>query len=366
MADDKLRPTRLDEVYFSEGNLIEHPIFRISNKEAKPFHDADKELVNLADYVIEHILDTTGAARRKLVVRADPHRGFPTIFAYRVLLAVLKHARVPAPNGSGRDWDWLQKVPITRKAIRQALKLKHGGSAYDYIDEALSAMKGLTLEFYETWWDAPTKSHPGRREESLLKHFQFRCEGRRKKKDSERQQELAIKDEYVELGDGLLASCRAGYFIGVDMDYLNDLRTDLARRLYSYLTKRDGKRASKQAAPALPPPSDSEASASPAPSSTPAVEPTLTYKESLEKLARKLPLARTKPSYVRAKIEPALKVFCAPLAPTGRQFLAKYDFVDDCLVVEFFRDPPAKAIRPSCREAMEASKRGGQPLPLSG
>lgn len=298
-----LQPTRLKEAYLSEGNLIENPIFRLSNKEARPTRAGG--LVDPADYVIEHVLDVDGVARRKLVVRADVHSGFPTMFAYRVLLSVLQRAR---------ELGWPQRVPITRPHIRRDLKMKKGGSALKYIDEALSAMRGVTLVFVETWWDAATSSHPGMREEALIKSFQFRAEGRAKA-TSVRQQELALLDEYVELGDGLLASCKAGYFLGIDVEYLNDLPTDTSQRLYAYLTKRDGGEA-------------------------------VTYSEDLAKLARKFPLARTKPSYVREKLEPALEVLSRPLPPTGRQFLSGFSFADGRLTVEFYRP------RQSCKAAM--------------
>jgi hypothetical protein len=87
-----------------------------------------------------------------------------------------------------------------------------------------------------------------------------------------------------------------------------------AQALYAYLTKRDG-------------------------------GPSATYSESLERLARRFPLARSKPTYVRRSLEPALEALAAPLPPGGRQFLTSYSFggarSDARLFVSFARDTPS-------------------------
>jgi hypothetical protein len=70
----------------------------------------------------------------------------------------------------------------------------------------------------------------------------------------------------------LSLSCQEQYVL-VDLDYINALPTDTARRLYSYLTKRDGKES----------------------------DPKSECSEKLISLAKKLPLPKTSPSAIRLR-----------------------------------------------------------------
>jgi len=85
-----------------EGNIVEHPIWNLSNRQARPKRlmvDAEtgkvlvdprtlkpREYVDPADYTQEFDLGpdpSDGSKRRQLVIKADVHAGFPTVHALR-------------------------------------------------------------------------------------------------------------------------------------------------------------------------------------------------------------------------------------------------------------------------------------------
>lgn len=139
-------------------------------------------------------------------------------------------------------------------------------------------MKNTSYEFHATWYDK--RSGRRRRLESsvsLLTEVQFYDER------SNSQGELRFDGDKdsplssVEFGSLLYESITSGYCIGIDIPYLNAIRSSpLAHRLYGYLTKKDK-------------PGSPEAT-------------TVTCREGIVHLARKLGLAKT----ARSAIVPAL------------------------------------------------------------
>lgn len=295
----------LVEQQVTEGNLLEFPIFKLSNKEARPTRKGG--LLSRDDYAYSFtqvVRNSDGTLLQKSVtIEADVHWGFPTMFAYRVLLAIIDKLR----EQTGGDFS-TARVSISRYEICQRLEMSSiGGTEYELVDHALMALYKLTLVFRNAWVEgqgrgARTRLHRGLRPERLILAHDFLPEGlpgTEAVKVSTQQAQLALSS-WVELGPGLMWNLRNGYCIGQDLSYLNQLqrqRGDTAMRLYSYLSKRDGHR------PA--------------------------YTERLMSLAEKLPLKARFPSQVERILRPALETLCAPVARTEKRFLKEFVFQGD-------------------------------------
>lgn len=297
----------LTERAIAEGNILEYPIFKLSNKEARPYYGRDEQgnpLYREQDYKFAYEYLEPGEAgpvQRRVEIEVDMHSGFPTMFAYNVLIVILEKF---AEDGFRQP-----RVPITRYEICRRLGMtKFAGAQYGYIDDAVRALSGLKAVFTDAWVDFPAKAespppteagaakrargktHTGVRLERIIKDYQFQ-------KESERQPQLPNLDSWVELGTGILNNLRNGYRIGQDLAYLNELRemrAMTAMRLYAYLSKKDasGRRH---------------------------------YEENVGRLAKKLPLSSTKIAELKRILVPALNVLAAPMVKLGgRRFLQEH------------------------------------------
>jgi hypothetical protein len=306
-----------------EGNIVEHPIWRLTNRQAKPLRnmideETGKVLVDKVtgkprqypeptDYTIEIDLGPVpedARKRRQLKVRASVHHGYPTVFAFRVLVVLIEKADSVGYVS--------QKVEITPTEIARGLGIDQpGGSRYDAIYAALNALEGVELCYVDTYYDISAKRvTPGRRTERLVKKSVFKAT----REDPSPSLTLpgvepapvgkvvstpnidgtADPENYVELGDGLWASLTAGYRFGIDREYLNDLPTELSQRLYSYLAKKD--RSGR-------------------------------WEENLIGLGRRLGLSKLAPAHIREAVEPALVLLETPCGPTGKVFVRSHQFL---------------------------------------
>lgn len=307
-----------------EGNIVEHPIWKLTNRQAKPMRpmvdeETGKVLVHPetgkpklyadpADYTLDIDLGSApddARKRRRLHITASVHHGFPTVFAFRVLVVIVEKAH--ALNYAS------QKVEITPTEIVKGLGIeKRGGSTYRGIYDALNALESVELCYVDTYYDITSKRvTPGRRTERLVKKSVFKAT---REDDDSIPTSLTLAgiepppppaaassgprhepENYVELGDGLWLSLTSGYRFPVDREYLNDLPNELTQRLYSYLTKKDGARAD--------------------------------YEENVVSLGRRLGLSKTNPSDIRDSLEPALDVLATPRGSTRKVFLLSHRFV---------------------------------------
>lgn len=111
----------------------------------------------------------------------------------------------------------------------------------------------------------------------------------------------------IQLSPVLFESLRRGYCNGVDLDYVNRLKSPLAQRLYLYLTKKDHQR--------------------------------LSYVESLKTLATKMNLRATKPSAIKEALVPALRTLSEGRggSRSSKQFLRDWQIEDGQVQVSFLR-----------------------------
>ncbi len=292
-----------------EGNIVEHPIWKLSNRQARPKRlmvDVEtgkvlidpetlkpREYVDPEDYTQELDLGPDprdGRRRRQLIIKADVHAGFPTVHALRVLVVVAEKAHYLGYAN--------QKVPITPAEIARGLGVENpAGPHFSAIYNSLDALEGVQLVYVDTYYDVRARAvHPGRRTERLVKKTVFRLRPRRRSSLQIGVDAAAasVPEDYVELGDGLWESLTSGYRFAVDRTYLNGLDTDLAQRLYSYLAKKDYR--------------------------------SRFYEESVIKVGRRLGIAKTSPSDIRASLQPACEVLLRPSGPERKVFLRSFAF----------------------------------------
>jgi hypothetical protein len=315
-----------------EGNIVEHPIWKLSNRQARPKRLMvdketgkvliDPETLKPREYVdpddYTQVIDlgpdpTDPRKRRQLVIKADLHAGFPTVHAFRVLVVIVEKAHALRYAS--------QKVPITPTQIAAGLGIEEpGGTGYAAIYKSLDALENVQLCYVDTYYDVTSKSvHPGRRTERLVKKSVFNLKPLRPPSHCTGTVSYSIKisaiassstcssaaprdppsnapdlENYVELGDGLWLSLTSGYRFAVDRPYLNSLPTEMAQRLYSYLAKKDYK--------------------------------SRFYGERVVSIGRRLGLSKTIPSDIRASLEPACKALRQPVGTDRKAFLREYTF----------------------------------------
>lgn len=277
----------LHETGVTEGHTASLPFFKLSRKDAHPHRgknaDGTVNRVN-EDYTEEYHLGP-GAT---LIIKANPHYGYPTVFAMRVLLVIEDRCRHLGYIS--------RKVPITLQEIAHGLGIKRpGGKNLKAIKNALYAMAGGHFLALETWQDPDTKTKLDTTGwDQLITGFQLGSDS----------SGAAVGDltNYVELGERFYESLRKGNRVGVDLKYIAELPNDTAQRLYIYLTKNNGDIVS-----------DGEKT------------PRLSYTEGIMKFATKVAITSTRPAKIRATLTRGL----APLArPTksGKQFLSSFTF----------------------------------------
>jgi hypothetical protein len=132
---------RPSESAITEGNLAELPIWVLSNKEARRLSStASLDAVTLATYT--KVLQL--AEGSSVAIEASPKHGFPTMFAYRVLLVVLDTAQ--------KDGLQSRLVRLSRYDIALRLGYRQPGSAvYDDIENALRSLASIKFEFRDSW-----------------------------------------------------------------------------------------------------------------------------------------------------------------------------------------------------------------------
>jgi hypothetical protein len=145
-----------------EGNIVEHPIWKLSNRQARPRrvmidketgkvltdpkNGRSREYVDPEDYtqVIDLGPDPSDRLRRRqLVIKADVHSGYPTVHAFRVLVVVVETAHALGYAS--------QKVPITPTLIAKGLGVEEpGGTDYEAIYNSLDALENVQLCYVDT------------------------------------------------------------------------------------------------------------------------------------------------------------------------------------------------------------------------
>ena len=271
--------------------------------------------------------------RRRIRIVATEEYGFPTVFTERVLYALfsLAQRQYGRPNPIKNPWlPANRRLHVSRAAIARELGNPRPSKAdYRFIAEACHAMKNTSYEFQATWWDTRSgRLKKLERSVSLLTEVQFYNESGGAQGELRFDDDGDAKISFVEFGSLLFESLTSGYCIGIDIPYLNAIRSSpLAHRLYGYLTKKDQ-------------------------------QPT--YSEGIAKLARKLGLAKTARSAIIPALDQALELLKRELPVAGgpaRRFVESWSYSEsDVLAIRFFRDGSDRAAAEQFRKERERNE----------
>lgn len=278
---------RLDEKGVTDGHIPSLPFFKLSRKDAHPNRGKNADgTINkvMEDYTEEYHLGPSA----KLVLKANPHYGFPTVFAMRVLLVIEDRCRHLGYVS--------RKVPITLQEIAQGMGVKRpGGKMIKAIKHALYAMAGGHFLALEAWLDPVTKKHVDDTGwEQLITGFRLGSDS----------SGAPVGDipNFVELGERLFESLRLKYRMAVDNQYIAELPNETAQRLYIYLTTKNRDEVEGGE-----------------------VTPRLSYTENMMKFATKVGITATRPAKVRTTLTRGLVPLARP-SKSGKLFLSSYNF----------------------------------------
>ncbi|WP_342382202.1 hypothetical protein NVS55_40100 (plasmid) [Myxococcus stipitatus] len=298
-------PTHVVEDAVAEGNVLELPLFRLSQHPGKAPADPQTALNRLIHvYRLDGRTDQDAQLKneRRIEITANQRWGFPTMLGLRILVAVMERSQQMGFSSP--------KIPISRWELCDLLNLDKCGKSYTLLNHQIAAMKALTIICHNCWHrkGAPKASSDKQQSISLIADFAFEQEGGAQPSS---QTQLAFgTPQHITLGDAIYQSLSAGYRLGIDRSYLNDLaRFDNAAavRLYAYLSKKDTREM---------------------------------YTENIIKLASKLPHSDLRPTKIKKTLEPALRRLTDPLPHSGKRFLESFVFEgtgsDTRLVVRYF------------------------------
>jgi hypothetical protein len=271
---DTRRP--LQEHATVEGNLMEYPIFALSNKEAKPtkadpsgaLDPKTNKVKRVPDYerfkraIALETKTESGIVLRRVEIQASPEHGYPTILGLEMIIYACHKAQQLGYTS--------RYVPFTYYDFAKATHRSTGGSSIANMREQLQAILRTTVTFHDAWCRHPTpdevqaaaKARDAGLAVALPKPMfigempEMRMlDGARilARNDTPKDiLEVLYGDEsdepetrpssYLRLSDEVFHSLRAGYKIGIDPEYLFGLRLPVSKRMYVLLTKRDDRK----------------------------------------------------------------------------------------------------------------------------
>jgi hypothetical protein len=203
-----------------EMNLVEYPITLLSKR-----HESETKTIEFSDVIKG---DGGKLVKREWIVTGSDKYGLPLAQDNDVLLALLTIGK--EQNFQSR------KIFFSRYRLCQIMGWKLGGANYNRVEETLKRFKGVSIYAKNALWDNKKKSYITMGFGIIDEFYLF---------DSPR----SVKHEtlplsYVNLGEVLYESIKAGYIKSIDIKTYYELESFITKRLYRYLDKKryDGKR----------------------------------------------------------------------------------------------------------------------------
>ncbi len=271
---DTRRP--LQEHATAEGNLLEYPIFALSNKEAKPTK-ADpsgaidpktkkvKRVPDVERYKRAITLETStesGVVFRRLALQASIEHGYPTILGLEIAIYACHKAQQLGYTSP--------YVPFTYYDFAKATRRSTSGSSIANMRHQLLALLHTHIDFHDAWCRHPTPDEVNAAAQAraagtaiampkplfigelpavrILETAKILARTDTPKDVLEilygdtSDEPDKLPPSYIRLSDHIFRSLKAGYRIGLDPEYLFGLRLPISKRMYVLLTKRDDRK----------------------------------------------------------------------------------------------------------------------------
>lgn len=218
-SETQRKAKRYASIGKDEMNLLEYCIFSASNRV-----DRKTKSLQFEDPVFCNI--ERRQLVRKLTVAFSAEYGRPTARDDLVLVALMKKSREEGFNS--------QRVHFTRYELLKILNWPENGQSYERIDQALNRIIGTHLVWENAFWDNEAKSWVDRKFSIIDDvHLYDRDKyDRARKRDGEPRPQSWFK-----WSDVMFDSFQAGYIKSIDLELLNGLRENVAKRLYRWLDK---------------------------------------------------------------------------------------------------------------------------------
>ena len=329
------RETRrpLQEHATVEGNLIEYPIFALSNKEAKPMKDDPSGAIDPETKKVKRIPDIerykrfvtletsteSGIVQRRVEMQASIDWGYPTILGLEMAVYCCHKAQ---QLGFTSPY-----VPFTYYDFAKATHRSTSGSSIANIRHQLHALMTTMYTFHDAWCRHPTPDEVNAAAQAraagtalaipkplfigelpemrLIEGAKILVRANAAPKDvmdvlpeysAKNDEPDNVPASYIRLSDHIFHSLKSGYRIGLDPEYLFGLRLAISKRMYVLLTKRDDRKSE--------------------------------WEQDLIRFCDRVGLKRTRgPADAMDQLRPAIEELKTP-TPDGRVFLADAGLVD--------------------------------------
>jgi len=215
------------------------------NTQAKPAPVIGKDEMNLLEYCIFSATDRVDRKTkslvfedpvfcniekrqltRKLTVAFSAEYGRPTARDDQVMVAMMKKSRDEGFRS--------QRVSFTRYELLKILGWPENGQNYARIDQAMNRIIGTHLVWENAFWDNAQKSWADRKFsiiDDVLLYDRDKYQRTRERAGEPRPQ------SWFKWSDVMFESFQAGYIKSVDLQLLNSLSENVAKRLYRWLDK---------------------------------------------------------------------------------------------------------------------------------
>ena len=213
-VDEELRAGK------DEMNLVEYPITLLSRR-----HESEIKTIEFSDTITG---EKGKIIKREWVVTGSDKYGLPLAQDNDVLLALLALGKEQGLES--------KKIHFSRYRLCQIMGWKLGGTNYRRIEETLNRFGGVHIFAKNALWDNKKKSYVTMGFGIIDDFYLY---------DSPRYTgQEPFPFSYVNLGEVLYESIKAGYIKNLDLKAYYALESSVTKRLYRYLDKKryDGKK----------------------------------------------------------------------------------------------------------------------------
>lgn len=215
----KAKRKRYETIGKDEMNLLEYCIFSATNRV-----DRKTKSLLFEDPVFCNI--ERRQLVRRLIVAFSAEYGRPTSRDDQVMVAMMKKSR--------DDGFSSQRVYFTRYELLKILGWPENGQNYERIDQALNRITGTHLIWDNAFWDNEAKSWVDRKFsiiDDVHLYDRDKYQWAQERGDQPRPQ------SWFKWSDVMFESFQAGYIKSIDLELVNGLNENVAKRLYRWLDK---------------------------------------------------------------------------------------------------------------------------------
>ncbi len=201
----------------TEMNLMEFPIFLISSNVQK---DAVKKIS------IEKSIKRSDGNFYDIKWEISTVDKLPSVSDFKYFLGLLKLYQEKGYPSDG-------KLYFTRYELAKLLGRNYDGRFYKDVDQAIKLYKMMNIIANQSWYDIKEKKHKTVLESgtSLIWDYVLKQESKEEGSLNTR------KRSYIAFNKTLIDSIKNGYLKAIDLNFINDIKSPIAIRIFSLISK---------------------------------------------------------------------------------------------------------------------------------